>query len=494
MTSVAIADFAPLPAGAAQYPLEYIEARGALKLKEEEGLVHIGLVPGVPQSVIRSLSNFHAGAKVLFHEIDRAELSSYLDEKAAEGVEPGDSASEGRPPRDDRILLDALADDAPIVNLVNSICIEGIRAGASDIHIEALGERMRVRYRIDGALRTARTMEGGRFAALSSRIKIMANLNIMERRLPQDGRISVLVGERTVDLRVSIVPIVRGESIVLRLFDNSGLRLSLEELGFAEDHVALIRRLLKIPHGLVLVTGPTGSGKTTTLNAMLREISSERLKIITIEDPVEYLVEGLSQIQTNDQIKLGFDTILRRVLRQDPNVIMVGEIRDSVTAELAVRAALTGHLVLSTLHTGGSLSVIPRLRNMGIESYLIASVLQGAIAQRLVRKVCPSCARRMPLTAAEAEIFRAHGIAADSLFEGSGCELCRGTGCRSRTAVAEMFCMDSALEEMILRDERVARIAEHLKAEGMRSLAQDGLLKAASGLTSLRELETEVAL
>ena len=491
MITAALRDFAPLPAGPEQYPLEYIEANGAIKLKEGAGLVQVGLVPGVSGTVADSLRSFHSGAELRLYEIDRSELAAYLGSAAAERpAEPEDGAEA----RDGRIALDTLADGAPIVNLVNSICIEAIREGASDIHLEAHEDGVRVRYRLDGALRTVRSLDAAKFPALSSRVKIMANLNIMERRLPQDGRMTVSVGGRTVDLRVSIVPIARGESIVLRIFGDSGTRLSLGELGFAEDQVELVRHLLKIPHGLVLVTGPTGSGKTTTLGAMLRELSSERLKIVTIEDPVECLVEGASQIQTNDQIKLGFDTILRRVLRQDPNVIMVGEIRDTATAELAVRAALTGHLVLSTLHTDGCVSVIPRLRNMGIESYLLASVLRGAIAQRLVRRLCPACARRRPLGPAEARLFAAHGVEAEFLFEGGGCELCRGTGFRSRTAVAEMFLMESDLEELILRNERASLIAARLERAGFRSLARDGLVKAAAGLTSLGELETEVAL
>ncbi|HUW42529.1 MAG TPA: GspE/PulE family protein [Rectinemataceae bacterium] len=491
MKAVAMRDFTPLPAGKDQYPLEYIEANGAVKLREAEGLVQVGLVSGVAEAVKDALRSFHAGRELRLYEIDRTELAAYVGSAASEA--PG-GAESGELPSEDRVFLDALADGAPIVNLVNSICIEAIRDGASDIHLEAHEAGVRVRYRLDGTLRTVRTLDAARFPALSSRIKIMAKLNIMERRLPQDGRITVAVGGRNVDLRVSIVPIARGESIVLRVFDGSGAKLSLGELGFAEDHVGLVRRLLRIPHGLALVTGPTGSGKTTTLNAMLRELASERLKIVTIEDPVECIVEGASQIQTNDQIKLGFDTILRRVLRQDPDVIMVGEIRDAATAELAVRAALTGHLVLSTLHTNGCVSAIPRLRNMGIEPYLVASVLQGAIAQRLVRRLCPACARRRPLGAAEARLFAAHGVEAEFVFEACGCELCRGTGYRSRTAVAEMFLMDGDLEELILRNERASRIAARLEECGFRGLARDGLLKAAAGLTSLGELETELAL
>ena len=491
MKSVSLDDFAPLPVGPDQYPLEYIEAKAAIKLKEEETRVHVGLAADAERGTLLSLKNFHGEKEVLFYRVDRVELAAYVGKRASDDVSAGPKSAAADT---DRLLLDKLANDAPIVNLVNSICIDAIRAGASDIHIEALLDFARVRYRIDGVLRTMRSIERSKFPAVSSRIKVMANLNIMERRLPQDGRISVNIGDDTVDLRVSIVPTARGESIVLRLFNKSSAPLGMEDLGFSAEHLALIRKLLKIPHGLVLVTGPTGSGKTTTLNAMLRLISSDSLKILTIEDPVEYLIDGVNQIQTNDQIKLSFDTILRRVLRQDPNVIMVGEIRDSPTAELAVRAALTGHLVLSTLHTNSSVSVIPRLKNMGVESYLIASVLQGVIAQRLVRRVCPACARKRSADPVEAQLLRSYGLQSETVTEGRGCEVCHGTGYRSRTVVAEAFAMDPGLEEMILRDQRVAEITSYLKERGMPSLAQDGMAKAASGLTTIKELELEVAL
>lgn len=491
LEQVLIERFAPLPEGANQYPPEYSEAHGAIKLAEDETSVDIGLADYATEATRESLRNFHRGKNLRFYAVDRVELAGYLGKRASEEVETGAAAESGE---GDRILLDRLANDAPIVNLVNSICIEGIRAGASDVHIEALSESVRVRYRVDGVLRTVRTIEKSAFAAISSRVKIMANLNIMERRLPQDGRISVDLGGDTVDLRVSIVPVAHGESIVLRFFNKAGSPLELEVLGFSAEDLALLGRFLKIPHGLVLITGPTGSGKTTTLNAMIRKIASEHLKIITIEDPVEYLIEGVNQIQTNEAIKLGFDTILRRVLRQDPNVIMVGEIRDAPTAELAVRAALTGHLVLSTLHTNSSVSVIPRLKNMGVESYLIASVLRGAAAQRLVRSVCSSCAERRPADPIEAELLRSYGFPSETVVEGKGCEACGGTGYRGRTVVAEAFDVDSELEELILRDARVAELSAHLAGRGMHGLARDGMAKVAAGITTVREIEREISL
>ncbi len=368
-----------------------------------------------------------------------------------------------------------------MVNLVNSLMIEAIRKGASDVHIESLAEETRVRYRIDGVLQTVTRLEKARFAAVSSRVKIMANLNIMERRLPQDGRISVHLGDGLYDVRVSIVPIVDGESLVLRLFNTEGVPRGLEELGIDGRSIQVLRELVAHPHGLVLATGPTGSGKTTTLNALLREIAVDTVKVITIEDPVEYRIEGVDQIQTNERIGLTFDSLLRRVLRQDPDVIMVGEIRDTPTAELSLRAALTGHLVLSTLHTNDSVSVIPRLRNMGVEPYLLAAVLRGALAQRLVRKVCRGCAQPVQPDAREKKLLEEGGLPTDGLARGVGCDACGRTGYKGRTAVVEVFRSDERVEEMILKGERLPVLTDYLTSQGFRSLARNGLALAASG-------------
>ena len=322
----------------------------------------------------------------------------------------------------------------------------------------------------------------------------MANLNIMERRLPQDGRITVDIGGRSVDLRVSIVPVARGESIVLRLFNKSDAPFGLSDLGLGEEELSRLRRFLCVQHGLVLMTGPTGSGKTTTLNAMIRALPADELKIVTIEDPVEYLIPGVNQIQTNEAIGLTFDTILRRVLRQDPNVIMVGEIRDAPTVELAARAALTGHLVLSTLHTNSAVAVLPRLKNMGLPPYLVASVLRGAVAQRLVRRICPECARARPASPEESRLLSAYGLPARKVSEGAGCDRCGGSGFRGRLCVTEGFEMDEGLEELILKDVPISEISAHLNRGGMKSLARDGMEKVAAGLTTAAELSREVPL
>ncbi|MGO9307797.1 MAG: GspE/PulE family protein [Spirochaetia bacterium] len=485
---VTLAQFMPLPEGDDQYPLEYIESHAVIKLREDAQQVVVGACDPEDESLFLSLRRFH-GTTVEFLRIDHAELASYLGKRLSilETETPRKATAD-----DERILLDKLANDAPIVNLVNSLMIEAIRKGASDIHIEASADEARLRYRIDGALQTVGRIAKDKFPAVASRIKIMSNLNIMERRLPQDGRISVHLGGGTFDVRVSIVPIASGESIVLRLFDTRGSPRGLEELGMDPGILAQIRRLAAVPHGLVLATGPTGSGKTTTLNAMLRELAVESVKAITLEDPVEYLIPGVSQIQTHEHIGLTFESLLRRVLRQDPNIIMVGEIRDSSTAELSVRAALTGHLVLSTLHTNDSVSVIARLRNMGVQPYLLAAVLRGAIAQRLVRKVCAGCAKTVRPNREEQALLERHGVSAPRLRRGEGCDACGGTGFRGRTAVVEAFASDATVEEMILRGERASAITDYLETRGFSTLLRSGLAKVARGETTLGELESAV--
>jgi type II secretory ATPase GspE/PulE/Tfp pilus assembly ATPase PilB-like protein len=297
-----------------------------------------------------------------------------------------------------------------------------------------------------------------------------------------------------IDLRVSIVPIVDGESIVLRLFNKKKRPLNLDQLGFDERELSLLRSMFQLTHGIILSTGPTGSGKTTSLNAMLREIRSDALKIITIEDPVEYVTDGIDQIQTNDRIGLTFDSILRRVLRQDPDVVMVGEIRDAVTAELAMRAALTGHLVFSTLHTKDSASVITRLKNMGVEPYLIAAVLKGSIAQRLVRKVCAACRREVTPSFHERELLAKHGLEAGPLFRGEGCRVCGGTGYHGRTGVFELFAADERIEEMISKDATESEIKSYLVSKkGMVPLVVAGLRKSLAGITTVSEIERVLA-
>ncbi|WP_455381853.1 GspE/PulE family protein [Salinispira pacifica] len=480
---VSIYGFAPLPAGKDQYPLEFVEANGVLKLREEDDSVIVGVCEDAAPAIADELRRHHR-KPIELRRIDRRELAAYLGRRLSQAP-----TVEERRETDERLTLDRLANDAPIVNLVNSLLIEAIRHDASDLHIESYAARVSVRYRIDGVLRVVGSIPLAQFAAVSSRIKIMANLNIMERRLPQDGRLSVHLAGRPYDLRVSIVPVAHGESIVLRLFQKTGSVMRLDELGFTSDVVSSIRASLAHPHGLFLITGPTGSGKTTTLTAILQELQSVECKIVTIEDPVEYVVEGVNQIPTNDQIGLTFESLLRRVLRQDPDIIMVGEVRDRATAELAVRAALTGHLVLTTLHTNDAVSAVTRLRDMGIENYRIAGVLRAVLAQRLVRRVCPGCAEPATPTPAERCTFEKLGIANIGLRKGAGCEQCSGTGYRGRIALSELFIVDREIESMIAANAGVEDLSATLAARGSSTLLSDGHRKAAAGRTTIGEVE-----
>jgi general secretion pathway protein E/type IV pilus assembly protein PilB len=482
-----LATFAPLPDGAEQYPLEFIERNRVIKLRELDGSVDVGVAGQAGRELVDKLRIYHR-KRIEVHPVEPSALSGYLGRKLGQK-----SLTEGgREPDRGNLPLDRIANDAPVVNLVNSICIEAIRSDASDIHVEAFSQGAVVRYRVDGVLATVLTIPPGQFQSVASRIKIMANLNILETRLPQDGRMSVDLAGTTYDFRVSIIPITRGESIVLRLLNRSSEELSLGGLGFTPDQLGLLREMLGTLHGLVVLSGPTGSGKTTTLNAMVKEIRTDALKIVTIEDPVEYVVDGVDQVQVNDQIGLTFEGVLRRVLRQDPDVIMVGEIRDLATAALAVRAALTGHLVLTTLHTNDSVEVIVRLRDMGIEPFLIASVLRACAAQRLVRRVCPACAQTRAPTAGERDIFSRHAVALTSVPEPKGCDQCRGTGYRGRTVVAEMYGGDRRFGELVAASAPHEKLLKHLHSGGYVPLFAEGLRKVAAGQTTLEELSREV--
>jgi type II secretory ATPase GspE/PulE/Tfp pilus assembly ATPase PilB-like protein len=497
IVKVSISEYKTFLAELEQYPLEFMENYSVLKLREDDDAVHVGLGDPGDYALVENLQNFHQ-KRVIFHEIDKSELAAFLgnllshDSHAEDGDAVRHAVRHGEL-RDRKIFLDRLANDAPIVNLVNSILIEAIRKRASDIHIEAASRDVVIRNRIDGYLQIVDRIDKDRFAGIASRIKIMANLNIMERRLPQDGRITVHIGDDIIDVRVSIIPIVDGESIVLRLFSKKKTPLNLDQLGLEAQGLTTLREMYRVNHGLVLVTGPTGSGKTTSLNAILREIRSDAVKIITIEDPVEYLTEGIDQIQTNEKIGLTFDSILRRVLRQDPDIIMVGEIRDVQTAELAMRAALTGHLVFSTLHTKDSASVITRLRNMGIEPYLIAAVLRGSIAQRLVRRVCPECRVEVEPNKRERALLERYNLQNGRLYRGTGCRSCSGLGYRGRTGLFELFINDGKIEEMIVRNAKHAEIMHYVQSRGMKTLAEQGLAKALSGVTTISEVERVIA-
>lgn len=472
-----------------QYSLAFSEENKLILLSDGSEEIIVGAVGAINPDLQSTLSYYH-GKDVKIVQIEHSDFSSRLSKLHALDVQSSMSLKKD----DEGFNIETMNGDAPIVNFINGILIDAIRARASDIHIEQFSALSQVRFRIDGALVKITSFSNERFSSISSRIKIMANLNIMEKRLPQDGRVSVDLGHERVDLRVSIVPIAKGESIVIRLLGKNDALLSLQELGMDHAMYDATNRMLEYPHGLILVTGPTGSGKTTTLNAMLRKLRSDTDKIITIEDPIEFVLDGINQIQVHEQIGLTFESLLRRVLRQDPNTIMVGEVRDLATAELVIRASLTGHLVLTTLHTNDSISAISRLQNIGIEPFLIAAVLRSVIAQRLVRKLCPNCKESAEPTNAEKALAESHGIKLTQIWRAVGCEHCRNTGFKGRFAVYEHFMMDQDLEDTIVKGNFSANLRTLMAKKGMKTLVKSGFDRVAEGETTIDELEREVEL
>jgi type IV pilus assembly protein PilB len=411
-------------------------------------------------------------------------LGSSLDQVIQE-IRPADVGEEE--PTLDR--LREAVEDAPIVRLVNLILVQAVRQGASDIHVEPQENHLRIRYRIDGTLYNVMTAPKHVQAATVSRIKIMASLNIAERRLPQDGRIELRVDGRDIDLRVSTVPTVFGEKVVLRILDKGAALVPVDRLGLQPDDLPRFEAMITKPYGIILVTGPTGSGKTTTLYAVLNRLNRPEVNIITIEDPVEYQLAGISQVQINPKAGLTFATGLRSFLRQDPDIIMVGEIRDEETARIAIHAALTGHLVLSTLHTNDAPGAVARLVDMGIEPFLAASSVVGVVAQRLVRLLCPHC--REPYTAPP-EVVARYGLGDPAsppvVWRARGCELCNHIGYRGRIGIFEIMTMDDALRDLVVKQAPSAVIKRAAVERGMRTLAQDGVAKVLAGQTSLEEM------
>jgi len=390
-------------------------------------------------------------------------------------------------PSDGSLDLLEAGDEAPVIRLVNALLFEAVKAGASDIHLEPFEQSTAVRFRIDGILHDVLAPPARVHATLAARVKIMAGLDIAERRLPQDGRIRLRVAGRDIDVRVSLVPTGFGERVVLRLLDRAATLLDLPELGLTPSIAAALDRLLAQSHGIVLVTGPTGSGKTTTLYAALRRLRTGERNIMTIEDPVEYQLRGVGQIQVNPRIDLTFASGLRAVLRQDPDVILVGEIRDRETVEIALQSALTGHLVFSTLHTNDAAGALTRLLDMAVEPFLISSSLLAVLAQRLVRRVCATCGQDGPPSAEERAAF-ADAAPAVLRHAGSGCEDCRGTGYRGRTAIHELLVVDDPIRALVMARADASAIRRHAIAHGMATLRDDGLAKAHAGVTTLAEV------
>jgi general secretion pathway protein E len=429
---------------------------------------------------ISAVSGF-TGLKIEPALAGEQEILDAIDKAYGEAEKQAEEGHEGRADEDLEHLRD-MASEAPVIRLVNAMIAQAIEKRASDIHIEPFEKEFRIRYRIDGVLHSQDAPPRELKAAVISRVKLMAKLNIAERRLPQDGRIKIKVAGHEVDLRVSTLPTLYGESVVMRLLDRSATDFyDLQKLGFDEGMLAQMEHFTSLPHGIFLVTGPTGSGKSTTLYSALKRINLPDKKIITIEDPVEYQMDGINQIHVNPQIGLTFAAGLRHIVRQDPDVIMVGEIRDRETADIAIRAALTGHLVFSTLHTNDAPSAITRLVDMGVEEYLISSTVVAVLAQRLVRLICPHCkapaGMRMTPDGERVQCYR-----------GAGCDRCFGTGFHGRVGIFELMELNDELRSMILAKADAAQLTAAARRNGMRTLREDGWMKAPMGLTTADEV------
>jgi general secretion pathway protein E len=426
------------------------------------------------------------------------ELEAALDRLYAELAEGGDAEEmldevlpDAEPAEEDAERLKDLASEAPVIRLVNQLVARAVETRASDVHLEPFPDRLRVRYRYDGVLHEIEPPPARLQAAIISRIKIMARLDIAERRLPQDGRIKLTVRGHEIDFRVSTIPSLHGETVVLRVLDRTAVEFDYTKLGLPVDIRQGVERALELPNGMVLVTGPTGSGKTTTLYTGLLRLNTVARKIVTVEDPIEYQLTGINQIQVKPQIGLNFANLLRSILRQDPDVIMIGEIRDLETAQIAVQAALTGHLVLSTLHTNSAASTMTRLRDMGLEDYLMTATLKAVLAQRLVRRLCPVCKTAEPAPSALIERFDLERLAAGraiTLYHSQGCPECRGTGFRGRRAIAELLVPNRAIDRLIFDGADDAAIERIAVEEGMRPIFDSGMLAVLDGDTTIEEV------
>jgi general secretion pathway protein E len=472
---------------------KYLRQYAVCPVSMENGLLTVATADPLSPVVADDLRQF-TGLEVRLVVSTREAITEAIDRTYDGAATPlqrivqGMEDESGTGGEEDVNQLRDMAFEAPVVRLVNLLIENAIDAEASDVHVEPFEDTLRVRYRIDGILFDQEAPPRRLQAAVTSRIKLMAEMNIAERRLPQDGRIRVTLRGRRVDIRVSTMPTVHGESIVMRLLDRASVFLPLEKLGFAPQTLRHFEGLIKRPHGIVLVTGPTGSGKTTTLYGALDKINSPDLKIITVEDPVEYQLRGVNQIPVKPKIGLTFATGLRHIVRQDPDVILIGEIRDLETAEIAIQAALTGHLVFSTLHTNDAPGAITRLQDMGVEPYLVASVLEGVLAQRLLRRICQDC--RVPDTpnAADLEALGIEGAAGTKLWRGRGCDECRGTGYRGRTGIYELFPITEEARSLVLRRAPNRDIRRQAIEDGMVTLRLDGWRKACEAVTTVEEI------
>jgi general secretion pathway protein E len=476
------AAFPDAPVLEAQLNPAFLQRARALPLANNDGAVSIAMADPLDVETIDALE-FALRRPISVSVAAASEIeSAWVRLYGADSPSPQNAVGQDNEFADDVERLRDMASEAPVIRFVNQLIAEAVELRASDIHLEPSANRLRVRFRLDGRLREMEDAPEGSRAAIISRLKIMARLNIAERRLSQDGRFRITLRGLDVDLRIATTPTLHGEAVVLRILDSGQVKLDLAILGFPPDRLRAWRRLMALPHGIVFVTGPTGSGKTTTLYAGLKEINTADRKILSIEDPIELQLEGVNQVQVKPAIGLNFAQALRSFLRHDPDVILVGEIRDLETAQTAVQAALTGHLILSTLHTNDAASAMTRLVDMGIDDYLLASTVHGILAQRLVRKLCQHCRKpRVPAAVPD-------GFEAAAFYEPVGCDACGGSGFSGRTVISELLVMTDELRRLTMRRVSADEIRKQAIEHGMITLYADGVAKAAAGITSLDEV------
>jgi general secretion pathway protein E len=483
-----------------QLPIGYLKDNHVLPIRGGEDRVRLVMADPARQDVVNDLEVLFSGQEIVPVLCGSRRILAAINKVYGEGEDQAEELFQDLEQDEEAGLLAELEEEsgadlldetseAPIIKLVNHILTQAVKAGASDIHIEPFNRDFKVRFRLDGVLYNRLTLPRKLHSAVVSRLKILAKLNIAEKRLPQDGRIEIRIGDRQVDLRVSTIPTGFGERVVLRLLEKGMRLLGLDEIGLAPDLLAQMERLITLSHGIVLVTGPTGSGKTTTLYAALSRINSPDKNILTIEDPIEYQIDGIGQMQVNPRIDLTFARGLRAMVRQDPDVILVGEIRDLETAEIAIQAALTGHLVFSTLHTNDAASAVTRLIDMGIEPFLVSSSVKAIIAQRLVRRVCPVCREEFVPGAVELEELGVdRGSISGPVFRPKGCPACLETGYQGRSGIYEFMLMDERLKSLILKTSDANEIRRAAVEAGMTTLRADGVRNFLEGKTTMDEV------